>query len=162
MQDYYWILTFLLATVGLLGSVLPLLPGPALIFAAGVLHRILHPDAGVPGWGALSVLALLMTLAYAVDFLSGAAGAKYFGASRWGAVGGVLGAVVGLFFGLPGLFLGPLIGALAGELLGGKGILPAGQSSLGTLLGTTAGLLAKFFVAVLMTFVLLTSLALKW
>jgi Protein of unknown function (DUF456) len=48
-------------------------------------------------------------------------------------------AIVGLFFGLIGIFVGPLLGALIGELLGGKGLLPAGRSSLGSVLGTFLG-----------------------
>ena len=61
-----------------------------------------------------------MLLAQALDIVSGSLRAKWFGASRWGAVGGILGAIVRLFFGIIGLFVGPLIGAFAGELLGGK------------------------------------------
>ncbi len=60
------------------------------------------------GWGTLVALTLLTILAQALDIVSGAVnGAKWFGATRWGAVGGILGAIVGLFFGIPGLFLGP-------------------------------------------------------
>ncbi len=77
-------------------------------------------------------------------------GAKYFGATRWGAIGGILGAIVGFFFGLPGLFIGPLAGAIIGELLGGKGVLPAGKSGWGTFLGTTAGMIGKFAIGVIM------------
>jgi uncharacterized protein YqgC (DUF456 family) len=43
-----------------------------------------------------------------------------------------------------------MIGVLAGELLGGKQLLPAGKSSAGTLLGTTAGFIAKFSIALAM------------
>jgi hypothetical protein len=92
-----------------------------------------------------------------VDFLSGAAGAKYFGATRWGALGGILGAVVGIFFGLIGMIAGPLIGVLAGELLGGKGLLPAGKSTWGTFLGGVAGAVVKLAVALVMVAVFLTS-----
>ena len=67
-----------------------------------------------------------------------------------GAIGGILGAIVGLFFGLIGIFVGPLVGALIGELLGGKGLLPAGRSSWGTLIGTTAGIIGKFSIGLLM------------
>ena len=77
-------------------------------------------------------------------------GAKYFGATRWGAVGGILGGVVGIFFGLPGLIIGPLLGVLIGELLGGQDILPATRSTWGTLLGTTAGMVGKVLIALVM------------
>jgi len=52
--------------------------------------------------------------------------------------------------GLIGIFVGPLVGVLVGELLGGKGVLPAGKSTWGTLLGTTAGVVARVGIAVVM------------
>ncbi|HEY8899012.1 MAG TPA: DUF456 family protein [Chthoniobacterales bacterium] len=147
MDALWWILTVGLMLFGLVGTVVPLLPGVILILGGAVLnHFTLH----AVGWPTLLGLTLLATLAMALDFVSGAVGAKYFGATRWGAIGGILGAIVGLFFGVIGIFVGPLIGALLGELLGGRGILPAGKSGWGTFLGTTAGLIGKFLVGVAM------------
>jgi uncharacterized protein YqgC (DUF456 family) len=61
-----------------------------------------------------------------------------------------VGAVVGLFFGLIGIFVGPLVGVLVGELLGGKGILPAANSTWDTVLGTTAGIILRVVIAMVM------------
>lgn len=133
--------------VGLVGTVVPLLPGVALILAGAGLNAV---TIGAVGWPTILVMTGFAVLAMALDFLSGAAGAKYFGATRWGAIGGIVGAVLGLPFGLIGLLLGPLIGAVVGELLGGKKLLPAGRSGWGTLLGTTAGVIAKFVLGVAM------------
>lgn len=133
--------------VGLVGTVVPLIPGAILILLGAVVN---HFAIGSVGWGTLIVLTLLAAAAQGLDIVSGAAGAKWFGATRWGAVGGILGAIVGLFFGLPGLFVGPLLGAIVGELLGGKGILPAGKSGWGTFLGTTAGIVGKLAIAFFM------------
>jgi uncharacterized protein len=147
MEPLWWSLTIGLMLVGLVGTVLPLVPGTVLILCGAVLnHFTLH----TVGWPTLVVLTGLAILAMLLDVLSGAMGAKYFGATRWGAIGGILGAVVGLFFGVIGIFVGPLIGALVGELLGGKGILPAGKSSWGTFVGTTAGIAGKLAIGLLM------------
>jgi uncharacterized protein YqgC (DUF456 family) len=147
MDGVWWILTIGLMLAGLAGTVIPLLPGTVLILGGAVLnHFTLHSI----GWPTLIVLTGLMVLAQLLDLVSGAAGAKYFGATRWGAIGGILGAVVGLFFGFIGIFVGPLVGALIGELLGGKGILPAGKSTWGTFLGTTAGIIGKLAIGLLM------------
>ena len=133
--------------VGLAGTVVPLVPGTILILCGAVLnHFALHSI----GWQTLVVLTGMMIVAQALDLVSGSLGAKWFGATRWGAIGGILGAIVGLFFGLIGIFVVPLLGALIGELLGGKGFLPAGRSSWGTVLGTTAGIIGKFIVGLLM------------
>jgi len=67
-----------------------------------------------------------------------------------GGVGGILGAILGIFWGPIGLFVGPLVGVLIGEMLGGQGILPAGRSTWGTFLGTVAGMVGKFAIAILM------------
>jgi len=147
MEVLWWSLTIVLMLVGLVGTVVPLLPGTILILCGAALnHFTLHSV----GWPTLLVLTALTILAQILDFVSGAAGAKYFGATRWGAIGGILGAIGGLFFGIVGIFVGPLVGALVGELLGGKGLLPAGKSTWGTLLGTTAGMIGKLAIAVVM------------
>jgi uncharacterized protein YqgC (DUF456 family) len=149
-ETLWWTLTIILMLIGLIGTVLPLLPGTTIILAAAVAHHFaLGPERSV-GWWTLGALLVLTICSYVVDFVSGAIGAKRFGATRWGAIGGIVGAVVGIFFGLPGIFLGPLIGVLAGELLGGRGLLPAGRSTWGTFLGTTAGMVVKLVIASLM------------
>lgn len=136
--------------IGLIGTVVPLLPGTIIILAAAVMHRLALGAEKSVSWWTLLALTVLMLLAQALDLISGTAGAKYFGATRWGAIGGIVGGIAGLFFGVPGIFAGPVIGVLAGEILGGKGLLPAGRSTWGTLLGTVAGMVAKFLVAAVM------------
>jgi uncharacterized protein len=149
VEALWWFLTLGLMLVGLVGTVVPLVPGTILILCGAVLNYfVLHSI----GWPTLVALTLMMIVAQTLDIMSGSLGAKWFGATRWGAIGAILGAIVGLFFGLPGILIGPLAGALIGELLGGKGLLPAGRSSWGTLLGTTAGIVGKFTIGVLMIF----------
>ncbi|RYD61738.1 MAG: DUF456 family protein [Verrucomicrobiaceae bacterium] len=150
MNYVWWTVTILLMLVGLAGTVLPLLPGTTIILAAAVLHHLTMPAEQTVGWWTIGGLALLTAISYVIDFVSGTVGAKWFGATRWGAIGGLIGAVVGLFFGIIGVFVGPLVGVLVGELLGGKGLLPAGKSTWGTVLGTTAGIILRFAIAVIM------------
>ncbi len=150
MTTLWWTLTLLLMLTGLVGSVVPLLPGTTIILAAAVLHHFMLGEAESVGWWTLGGLVALTVLSYVLDFISGSLGAKKFGATRWGAIGGIVGAIVGLFFGIVGIFVGPLVGVLAGELIGGKGLLPAGKSTWGTFLGTTAGMIAKLMIAALM------------
>jgi len=147
MEIVWWMVTGVLMMIGLIGTVLPLIPGPVLILGGGVIN---HFTLGSIGWATFGVLAGLMILAQMLDIVSGSLGAKWFGATRWGAIGGILGAIVGLFFGIVGIFVGPLIGALAGELLGGQGILPAGKSTWGTFVGTTAGIVGKLAIGLMM------------
>ena len=150
MTTFWWTITLLLMVIGLAGTILPLLPGTTIILAAAVLHHFVLGAEQSVGWWTLSGLIVLTLLSYALELVSGTIGAKWFGATRWGAVCGILGAIVGLFFGIIGIIVGPLLGVLVGELLGGKGLLPAGKSTWGTLLGTTAGMIGKLLIGVLM------------
>ena len=150
MELFWWLLTILLFAVGLIGTVVPVLPGTAIILAAVVVHRImLGPDKSI-GWRTIIVLALLTLVSYALDILAGYFGAKYFGATKWGTFGAILGALIGLFFGLVGLFIGPVIGAVAGEVIAGKRMIDAGRAGWGSLLGNIGSMLAKVIIALAM------------
>lgn len=150
MEIFWWVVTVLLMLIGLAGTVLPLLPGTILILVGAIVHRLAFGAEHSVGWWTIAALTLLMILSHVLELLSGSLGAKYFGATRWGAIGGILGGVVGIFFGLVGLIVGPLVGVLIGELLGGQNILPATRSTWGTLLGTTAGMIGKVLIALVM------------
>ncbi|MCF7785216.1 MAG: DUF456 domain-containing protein [Prosthecobacter sp.] len=145
-----WTLTICLLIVGIIGSVVPFLPGPLMIFAAGILHTVLRPESGMSTWGFV-ILSLLLVLSYVVDFASGAMGARWFGASRWGVAGVFIGGIVGMFFFPFGLVLGPLIGGVAFELIFAKMKLhPAAKSAWGSLLGTGVGLVLRLILVVAM------------
>src|SRR5947207_10761291 len=97
----WWTLTLVLMLIGLIGTVVPLLPGTTIILAAAVVHHLALGEAHSVGWWTIGAFVVLTVLSYVVDFVSGALGAKKFGATRWGAIGGIVGAIVGVFFGLP-------------------------------------------------------------
>ena len=103
MEAVWWLLTLGLMLLGLVGTLVPLVPGTILILCGAVLnHFALHSI----GWRTLAAMTFMMIAAQALDIVSGSLGAKWFGATRWGAIGGILGALVGLFFGLIGIFVG--------------------------------------------------------
>ena len=150
MELFAWLLTIFLFAVGFIGTVLPLLPGTTVIFAAAVIHRVMLGEEKSVSWTVLGILAGLTVLTYAIDFLSGYFGAKYFGATRWAMFGAMIGAVVGIFFGLIGLLVGPVIGAVAGEFIAGKQLIDAGRAGWGSLLGNLAGIFGKLIIALVM------------
>lgn len=151
----WWIVLALIMITGFVGTFLPVLPGPLIIFVGAAIHQVLHyfwrdDLAPLSIWGCVA-LTLLLALSALVEFLSGAMGAKWFGSTRWGAIGALVGGVVGLFFGIPGLLLGPLIGVFAFEMLFAKQQWkPATKSTWGTLLGTGVGLAFKVAIAAVM------------
>lgn len=156
-----WSLTICLLIIGIIGSVVPFLPGPLLIFAAGIIHTLLRPESGMSTWGFV-LLSLGLVLSYVVDFASGAMGARWFGASRWGIAGVFVGGIVGMFFVPFGLILGPLIGGVGFELaFAKKRLQPAAMSAWGSLLGTGVGLVLRLIVALAMVATVLID-ALWW
>jgi uncharacterized protein len=150
MELFWWILTIVLFAVGLIGTVVPVLPGTTIILAAAIVHRIMLGADKSIGWRTIIVLGLLTLASYALDILAGYFGAKYFGATKWGTFGAILGALIGLFFGLIGLFIGPVIGAIAGEVIAGKRMIDAGRAGWGSLLGNIGSMLAKLLIALAM------------
>ena len=155
MEAFWWLLAVVVMALGLIGTVIPVLPGTTIILAAAVIHRVaLGADRSV-GWSALIGMLLLTLVTYAIDAAAGYLGARRFGATKWGLIGGAAGALIGLFFGLFGLFVGPVIGAIAGELIGGKEIMKAGRAGWGTFLGGLAGMIAKLFIGLIMIVIFL-------
>jgi uncharacterized protein YqgC (DUF456 family) len=141
-----WLLAAILVLAGLVGLLLPIIPGVPLVFA-GLLVAAWAEDFAYVGTGTLVLLAVLVGLAYVVDFAATAMGAKRFGASKRAVVGAALGALVGIFFGLPGILLGPFIGAVIGELSAQRGLRDAGRAGLGATLGLVLGVAAKLALA---------------
>ena len=150
MQLFWWLFTVVLFAVGLIGTVLPVFPGTIIILAGALLHRVMLGAEKSIGWRTIAVLVLLTLASYALDFFSGYFGAKYFGATKWGAFGAIVGALIGLFFGMIGLFVGPVIGAIAGEFIAGKRVIDAGRAGWGSLLGNIGAMVGKLVMALVM------------
>lgn len=145
----WWVLAGLIVIGGMIGTVVPALPGVPLIFA-GLLLAAWSTGFETVGWGTIAVLAVLTLIAVLIDYLAAAFGAKRLGASPRAFWGATLGAIVGMFFGLPGIILGPFAGAVAAELTGGHGVHQAGRSGYGVWLGLILGTAAKLTIAFLM------------
>src|SRR2546423_5924449 len=92
MELFWWFFTIVLFAIGLLGTVLPFVPGTTVILAAAIIHRLMLGSEKSISWTTIIILILLTLLSYGLDFLGGYWGAKYFGATRWGTFGAVLGA----------------------------------------------------------------------
>jgi len=150
MELFWWLFTIVLFAVGLVGTVLPIIPGTTIILAAAVIHRMMVGAEKSIRWRSIAVLVLLTLATNALDFLGAYFGAKYFGATKWGMFGAVLGALAALFFGIVGLFVGPVIGAIMGEFIAGKKMIAAGRAGWGSLLGNLAGMIGKLMIALVM------------
>jgi uncharacterized protein YqgC (DUF456 family) len=140
----------LVMAVGLVGTVVPGIPGAPLVFVAALGYALLTGFARV-GAGHLVVYALLTALALALGLAANLLGARAFGASRWGILGAVVGLIVGIVIGGPvGLFVGPLVGAVALEALSGQTLQRALKSGVGAVVGFLLGSAAELAIALVM------------
>lgn len=143
------IIAGLLMLAGLVGAVVPFIPGTPLIFAGALIYAI-ATDFTPVGAGRLAILAVLAAAGWAVEHVAGALGARRAGGSRAAVIGAILGALVGLAFAPLGLLLGPIAGAIAGEMLTGRDPAGSVRTGLGTAVGVVVGVAAHFAVALTM------------
>jgi uncharacterized protein YqgC (DUF456 family) len=135
--------------LGLVGAIVPVLPGIPLIFAG------IWIIAGVDGYrhlglGWLLGIAAVGAVGMVVDLLAGALGAKRMGASSQAVWGALIGTVIGLFFGIPGLLIGPFFGAVLGELSAGHRVLRSAHAGVSAWVGLMFGTLIKLVSSLMM------------
>lgn len=144
-----YLLAALIVVVGLVGTILPVIPGALVVFG-GLFLAAWADDLARVGWVAISIIGALGALSWVVDFFASVLGAKRVGASPLALLGATLGGIAGIFFGIAGMILGPFVGAVIGELLARGGPAKAAKVGLGTWLGLLAAAVAKVFLAFMM------------
>lgn len=142
----WWMLGGLLVVSGLIGLVLPAIPGAPLIFA-GLLLAAWAEDFEYVGVWAIVILAVMSLLTYAVDLWATMFGAKKFGASKRAVIGALVGLLVGVFLGMPGVIFGPFIGAVIGELSARGDLRQATRAGIGATIGLVLGAALKLALA---------------
>lgn len=118
MEIAIWMLTCLLTLAGLLGVLIPLIPGTTLILLGFVIHALVLP--GSLSWSVMGWITLAWFASVVVDFLGVLVGTRLFGGTKWGMAGATGGAFVGMFFSLPALLLGTIFGAVVAEKYAAK------------------------------------------
>ncbi len=149
MEYFLLILGFILMLVGIIGSILPALPGPPISWV-GILMLYLCEGISINYW-ILAVTLLIAVIIGILDYIIPAKGTKYFGGSKYGIWGTNIGLVVGIFAPIPfGFLIGPFVGALVGELIYNsqeKG--RAFKAATGSFIGFLAGTFMKVLVSLL-------------
>lgn len=153
----WWVLSVALIVAGLAGTVLPALPGTALVLGGIVLGAWIDDFTRV-GTGTLAVITALAVLAWVLDYVAGLLGAKRAGASRQALIGAALGTVAGLFMGLVGVLFMPLVGAAVGEYLARKNQRQALNVGISTWVGMMIGMVAKVVLAFTMIGIFIVAL----
>ena len=142
------IIAALLMLIGIIGSFLPILPGP-LTSWIGLL--VVHFTDAVPMDKSFLIITLIIAIGiWLLDYIIPAIGTKRFGGSRYGVIGTSIGLVVGLLAPIPGgIIIGPFIGALIGELINKSDTKTATKAAFGSFIGFLTSTFIKFVVAII-------------
>lgn len=142
-MDILWsVIAGILVIVGVIGCILPVIPGPAISFSSLLLLQL----KSVPPFTSdfLIWLGVIMIIVTALDYIVPAYGTKKLGGSKSGVRGSIVGLVLGIFFFPPiGIIIGPFIGAVVGELMIGKSSNVAFRSGFGSFIGFLTSTLLK-------------------
>ena len=115
MEYLFIFLALVFAVTGLLGAVLPVLPGPPVAFAALLMLLLCDGnDITMTQMIVAGVFAIVITV---LDYVAPVWFAKRSGGSKGGTWGATIGLVAGLLAGPVGVVVGPFVGAFIGELL---------------------------------------------
>lgn len=149
-MDYALLLiAFILMIVGILGSFLPVLPGPPLSWV-GLL--LLYLTKAVPmSYTVLGITLVVAVVVGILDYVIPAKGTKRFGGSKYGIWGTNIGLLVGIFAPIPfGFIIGPFVGAFVGELMhDSKDSQKAFRAATGSFIGFLASTFIKFVVSII-------------
>lgn len=142
------IISFLFIILGIIGSFLPVLPGP-LTSWLGLL--ILHLTNAIPvDFTFLIITLVIAILIWVLDYIIPAIGTKRFGGTKYGMIGTTLGLIVGLIAPIPGgIIIGPFVGAFVGELLYKADSKTAFKAAFGSFIGFLTSTFIKFIVAII-------------
>ena len=157
MDTVLLIFGLLLGIIGIVGSIVPGIPGPPLSFI-GILLMYFRKglDSGGEPMGVTLLLVLLaVTIAVTVlDYVVPAWFTKITGGTKYASRGATIGLIAGLIFPLPiGMIAASLLGAFVGELFfANKDAASSVKSALGAFLGFLAGTGAKLISSAVMLY----------
>lgn len=156
MDIILYLLAFTAVGLGILGSFLPILPGPPLAWL-GLICLYFIPETGLTG-NELILHGTVVAGITALDYYIPIWGTKQYGGSKAGVRGALVGLIIGLFVAPLGIILGPFVGALLGELAAGSTQRQAWRAALGSFLGFLAGTLLKLAYALYVLYLIISTL----
>lgn len=150
MDTIFLILSYLFLFIGIIGSVLPVLPGLTISWL-GILFFYLQKPIPFNYWIVYGSL-ILVILIWIIDFMLPAVGTKKYGGSKYGIWGTNIGLVIGLFAPIPlGFLIGPLVGAFIGEFVFNKSTKAiALKAATGSFIGFLVSTFMQVVLAVIM------------
>ena len=147
MDIFLLLLGVIFCLVGIVGSFLPILPGPIASWC-GLL--ILNFTSFVNFSFSFLIITFLIAFTVSIiDYIIPILGVQKLGGSKGGQIGATIGLLFGLFIlGPIGLIFGPFLGALTGEVISKKNISNSILPAFGSLIGVLAGTVLKTIITV--------------
>ena len=141
------IISAVLIISGIIGSFMPILPGPLTSwFGLFILNLISSIEID----STLLIITFIIAITiFILDSLIPIYGSKYFGATKYGIIGASIGLVIGIITPIPfGILICRILGALIGELLFNNDLKKSIKSSIGVLIGFVASSFIKFVTSI--------------
>jgi uncharacterized protein YqgC (DUF456 family) len=156
-MDWIWItLGIIMIIIGIVGSLLPLLPGPPIAFLGLWIQQLRDPDPFTSKF--LWIMAGLAVLSLILDYVIPVLGTKKFGGTKYGIWGSTLGFLLAFWMGPWGVILGPFLGALVGEMIGGQTYRKSLRAAWGSFVGFLFGSLLKIILCFVMLYYVIVSI----
>jgi uncharacterized protein len=151
MSDYILlILGIIFMIIGIIGCLVPVLPGPPVSFIGLILlHLTRFGQFSTPTLIIFGIIAVLVTV---FDVIVPVWWKKKFGGSKYGTRGATIGLVIGFFLGPLGIIIGSLIGAFVGEMIFLDDMKYAFKAGFGSLMSFLTGIGLKLATSLVMTF----------
>jgi uncharacterized protein YqgC (DUF456 family) len=155
-MEWVWItLGIILVIVAVIGSILPLLPGPPIAYL-GLLLQQLRPEKPFTTqfliiWAGIVILSLVL------DYVIPIWGTKKFGGTKYGAWGCTLGFLAAFWLGPWGIIIGPFAGAFIGEIIAGQSSQKSFKAAVGSFVGFLLGSFLKIVVCFFMLYYVIQS-----
>lgn len=156
-MEWLWIvLGIALIIVGLVGSILPLLPGPPIALAGMLVQQFRDPAPFTAKF--LWIWAGIVVVSLVLDYLIPAWGTKRYGGSKYGVWGSTLGFLLAFWMGPLGVVIGPFIGAFVGEMIAGNNSKKSLRAAWGSFVGFLIGSLLKMIICGVMLYYVIASI----
>ena len=156
-MEWLWIsLGIILIITGIVGSFLPLLPGPPIAYAGMLIQLFREPDPFTTKFILIWAGIVLFTLI--LDYLIPLWGTKKFGGTKYGMWGCTIGFLLAFWMGPLGVIIGPFVGAFVGEMIAGQDTRRSFRAALGSFVGFLLGSFLKIVVCFMMLYYVIKSI----
>ena len=148
MDTLWFIVGTILMLVGILGCILPLLPGPPLCYVALLLQQLRSDTPFTAKF--LWIWAGVTVFVTALDYVIPLVGTRKYGGSKYGVWGSTIGLIAGFWMGPLGIIIGPFVGAFIGEMIASNNSEHALRAAWGSFVGFLFGTLLKLIACLVM------------